>query len=67
MRTGRELQSLKMAVEVVDDAGEVAVDVYLSIRWFDLQPQPACGTGGVERIPRVRRVTAVAVSDQSGA
>jgi len=52
MGSGREIQMLKVAIEIVDDTGIVPVHVHFSILGFDLQSKL---TRVVEAVERIRR------------
>jgi hypothetical protein len=49
---------LKVTIEVVDDSGVVAVDIYVSITWLDVQANATCRA---ERGEWVRGVSAARV------
>jgi len=52
MRSGREIQMLKVPIEIVDDTSIVPVHVHVSILGFDLQSKL---TRVVEAVERIRR------------
>src|SRR3989442_12855177 len=53
VRARRQIQMLKMSVEIVDDPGVIAVDEHLRMCRLNLQPQSARGPLRVERVRRV--------------